>query len=75
MPAKRVTFGSQPRTKPETASGAEQWVENRTAEEKNKRMTVDVPESLHRRVKAGCAVRGVSIRDVILELLEHEFPA
>ena len=53
----------------------EQWVENRTAEERQKRMTFDVPESLHWRVKAGCAQRGVTIREVILELLQREFPA
>ena len=40
-----------------------------------KRMTFDVPESLHKRVKAGCALRGVTIRDVVLALLEQEFPA
>jgi hypothetical protein len=71
---KRVTFGSQPKPKPEIAPDPDQWVESHTADEKQKRMTFDVPESLHKRVKAGCALRGVSIREVILELLEREFP-
>lgn len=75
MSGKKVTFGSQPRPKTEVAPTPEQWVEQRTVDEKMKRMTFDVPESLHKRVKAGCALRGVTIRDVILELLEREFPA
>lgn len=39
------------------------------------RMAFDVPRSLHRRVKAGCALQGVTIREKVLELLEREFPA
>lgn len=74
MSRKTVPFGSQPRPKAEPAADPEQWVENRTADEPNKRMTFDVPASLHMRVKAGCALRGKTIRDVILELLETEFP-
>ena len=75
MSAKKVQFGSQPASRPAPAADPEQWVEQRTADERQKRMTFDVPESLHRRVKAGCAQRGVTIREVILELLEREFPA
>lgn len=74
MSAKQVRFGSRPKTQPEIAPTPEAWVENRTADEKQKRMTFDVPESLHKRVKIGCAGRGVTIRDMILELLEREFP-
>src|SRR5690349_6615722 len=72
---KKVTFGSRPRPKAEVAPDPEQWVAQRHADEKMKRMTFDVPESLHKRVKAGCALRGVTIRDVVLALLEQEFPA
>jgi hypothetical protein len=75
MSAKKVTFGSQPQARPDPVSTPDQWVEQRTADEKPKRMTFDVPENLHRRVKVGCALRGVTIREVILELLEREFPA
>jgi predicted DNA binding CopG/RHH family protein len=75
MSAKQVRFGSRPKAQPEMATTPEAWVENRLAEEKQKRMTFDVPESLHKRVKMGCAARGVTIREIILELLEREFPA
>ena len=40
-----------------------------------KRLTLDVPEDLHRRVKAGCAVRGEKIADVVRRFLDAEFPA
>ena len=36
--------------------------------------SIDVPVSLHTRVKVGCAARGVKMSDVIRELLEREFP-
>ena len=40
-----------------------------------KRLTLDVPEELHRRVKSGCAVRGEKIADVVRRYLDAEFPA
>lgn len=53
-------------------------VESGSAEapkEKMSRFTIDVPESLHRRVKMQCAARGQKMADVMRDLLEHEFPA
>ena len=44
-------------------------------EEPMKRFTIDVPVELHRRVKAGCAQRGLKMADVLRDLLEREFPA
>lgn len=41
--------------------------------EANKRLTIDVTESLHKRIKAQCAMRGTKMADVIRELLEKEF--
>ena len=40
-----------------------------------KRLTLDVPEDLHRRVKTGCAARGEKIADVVRRYLDEEFPA
>ena len=40
-----------------------------------KRLTLDVPEELHRRVKSGCAARGEKIADVVRRYLDAEFPA
>jgi hypothetical protein len=71
--SKKVSFGTQPVAKP--AVTPEQWVESRTAEEeKTKRLTIDLPESLHRRVKMECARRGTKMADEIRKLLEEEFP-
>lgn len=42
--------------------------------EPTKRLTVDVPEILHRRVKIQCAIQGVTLADVVRELLEQHFP-
>jgi predicted HicB family RNase H-like nuclease len=50
-------------------------VENPTAEEKKMRFPIDIPESLHRRMKAQCALRGVKMNKIIQELLKRAFPA
>ncbi len=39
-----------------------------------KRLTVDLPEDLHIRVKSGCAERGISMNDLIRQYLMREFP-
>jgi predicted DNA binding CopG/RHH family protein len=49
---------------------AEEWV---TGGQKMKRLTIDVPEDLHRRIKMGCAARGAKMADEIRELLDKEF--
>ena len=43
-------------------------------DEPMKRFTIDVPASLHTRVKIGCAQRGLKMADVLREMLEREFP-
>jgi len=64
---------------------AEAWVHHRAAEagtvvpltapaEPMKRFTIDVTETLHRRIKMQCAAKGVKMADVVRELLEREFP-
>ncbi len=75
MSAKKVTFGSQPTPRPDPAPTPDQWVDQRTTDARRTRMTFDVPESLHRRVKAECTLRGVTICAVIVALLERQFPA
>ena len=78
MNGKKVSFGAKPSAKP-AAAPADQWVETRhpeeaTTPEATKRLTLDLPESLHRRIKATCAQRGVKMVDEIRELLEQHFP-
>jgi hypothetical protein len=71
--SKKVAFGTKPTTKPTPALSADQWVERRTVES-TKRLTLDLPASLHTRIKATCALRGVKMADEIRRLLEEHFP-
>ncbi len=72
MAAKKVAFGTVPTPRPATAPSAEEWVEHRNTETM-KRLTVDIPASLHSRIKVSCAQRGVKMADEIRELLETRF--
>ncbi len=71
---------------PKAADPADAWVQNRDGDretpavapaaptEPMKRFTIDVPVSLHTRIKTQCAMRGVKMADVLREMLEREFP-
>jgi len=71
---KKVPFGGKP------SSGnnfnADNWVQNRELEIKEamKRLTIDVPVSLHKRIKSQCAMQDLVMADVIREMLEQRFP-
>ena len=39
-----------------------------------KRLTIDVPVSLHTRMKAQCAMQRLNMADVVRDLLEKRFP-
>jgi hypothetical protein len=43
-------------------------------DEPMKRFTIDLPVSLHRRINAACAKRGLKTSTVLRDLLEREFP-
>lgn len=69
----------------EVPSGPLQPVENLTTksvepiqekrkEEPLKRLTIDIPLGLHKRVKAGCAAQETTIADLVREILEKKFP-
>ena len=53
-------------------SDADAWVkgENKSM----KRLTIDVSEDLHRRIKIGCVSKGGKMADEIRTILEREFP-
>ena len=76
MSTKKVAFGTKPthRPVPETV---DLWVDNRTEDqavpEPMKRLTIDIPESLHRSIKAQCAMRGRKIVDEVRELLLQKY--
>lgn len=75
MSAKKIAFGTKPTNKPAQAPVADDWVDNRAAGEAEimKRLTIDIPESLHRTIKAQCAMRGSKIADEVRELLLSKY--
>ena len=75
MSNKKISIGAKPTTK-KTPETADKWVESRTVSnqvERMKRLTIDVPESLHRTIKAKCAMRGTKIADEVRELLLQKY--
>jgi DNA polymerase III delta subunit len=69
---KKVTIGIKPTSRP-PAPSADSWVENRVEEESMKRLTIDITESLHRKIKSSCAMRGTKIADEVRELLLQKY--
>lgn len=69
---KKVQIGTKP-TNP--AAAADAWVKSRSNGETEpmKRLTIDIPESLHRAIKAQCAMRGKKIADEVRELLTQKY--
>ena len=65
---KKITFSGKP-TANRTANSPDQWVSG----EPTKRLTIDIPLSLHQRVKSQCALKGEKMADVVRKLLEKEF--
>ena len=80
MSGKKITFAAK-RPSEVTESNIQKWVENRdtapaAASEpkiKMERFTIDVPISLHRKIKSSCALRNVHMADEIRDLLEQHF--
>ena len=75
MAGKKVAFGGKPQAKATTPAAKDEWVKSRSADSNTpmKRLTIDVPEALHRKIKSGCAERGVKMADEIRTLLEKHF--
>lgn len=70
---KKVTIGARPTSK--AVPEADTWVESRATgdERKMKRLTIDISEDLHRRIKTQCAMRGTKIADEVRELLIQKY--
>ena len=51
------------------------FVDPNPQDNKTKRLNADIPAELHARVKAGCALDGKGITQVLVELLEKRFPS
>lgn len=73
---KKIAFGAKPTNKPvPVPAAADAWVDSRAAgdAEAMKRLTIDIPESLHRTIKSQCAMRGTKIADEVRELLLQKY--
>ena len=75
MSNKKVAIGAKPAAK---APSADAWVNDRATgaageADPMKRLTIDIPESLHRKIKAQCAMRGTKIADEVRELLLNKY--
>ena len=75
MAGKKVAFGGKPQAKTATPAAKDEWVKSRSANNSTpmKRLTIDISETLHRKIKSGCAERGVKMADEIRALLESHF--
>jgi hypothetical protein len=74
---KKVQFGAnRPSEPPPPTIEIDNWVESRNpkATEPMKRLTIDVPLSLHKRIKSQCALQNLVMADEIRTLLETRFP-
>jgi hypothetical protein len=77
--SKTVKFKAMSRPAP---TNADEWVQSARPPDREpaapavpmKRFTIDVPVSLHTRIKTDCARRGTKMADLLRELLEREFP-
>jgi hypothetical protein len=75
MSTKKIQIGAKPTSKSAPVT-ADAWVESRddaSTPEPMKRLTIDVPESLHKTIKIACATRGTKITDEIRDLLLQKY--
>lgn len=76
---KKISFGPKPTGKP-LPPAADSWVESRAEEvpaktkpERMKRLTIDIPLSLHREIKSQCAAADKQMADEIRKLLIQKY--
>ena len=76
MAKKKAPIPSKPRR---NNAEADKWVSGETASPPTKtgtikRLTLDLDEDLHRRIKVACSTRGSTMVQEITKLLEKAFP-
>ena len=77
MTRKRVPIEPTPRSRAGGAgASAEQWIRGRAAANGHggKRLTIDIDEGLHRRLRIRAASEGRTMADVVRALLEDACP-
>jgi len=76
---KKTIIAPKPSAPGSAVTNPDAWVSGgppaqATTGERTKRFTFDVPESLHRRIKAACAARGKEMADEMRRILQEQFP-
>ena len=74
---KRVNFKAKPKVR-EKIKDIENWIkdgstENAVPEAETTRFTMDLPVELHAKIKYKCAIKKVSMKEEIQNLLENHF--
>jgi predicted DNA binding CopG/RHH family protein len=79
MPAKKVSMGTKP-GRAASPANVDDWVQAEpakstapTAEEKIKRLTLDIPETLHKAIKTRSVEEGVTMVVMLRELLDKHY--
>jgi hypothetical protein len=68
MTGKKINIGKKPTSK----ADADSWVDSRSTTgevEKMKRLTIDIPASIHREIKGKAASQDLTIADIVRKLL------
>jgi hypothetical protein len=73
--SQQVDWGQRPSKKNEMQASPDKLDAFVNPKAKTKRLNAEIPSDLHARVKAGCALEGREMTDVLIELLEHRFPS
>jgi hypothetical protein len=78
MTGKKVKLGHRPHSKiptnpDEWVGSAPESVEAAPESVPMKRLTIDIPETLHRQIKTHCAAQGVRMSEDIRELLMEKY--
>ena len=76
MSTKRVSFGSKPKGTQPPVPDANAWVGKPSTPatgvpEGMKRLTIDIPEDLHRELKVTAAMNGTKMADMVREWIEQ----
>ncbi len=73
---KKIAFGTKPTSQTGRAT-LDDWVDGRPSRtvESTKRLTIDVPVSLHQRIKVQCTLQGQNMADVLRAILQAQFGA
>lgn len=71
---KKIKMGTRPSTSAAVSPAADDWVDDAAGKgEPTKRLTIDIPASLHRKIKSTCAMRDAKMADEIRTMLEKKY--